>query len=108
MSPIKLYLNIPFNEKEIAKNTYPIRWDSYERRWYILLNNTNDINYYCEKYCPVDIMGVDNEPKYLQNARLHYFKHTRELKDKKNKLTTYEKFLVKQFQLTEQEISQCF
>ena len=36
----KIYLNVPFNEKDEAKK-YGCKWDVNEKKWYILDNNNN-------------------------------------------------------------------
>jgi len=38
-SPSKIYLNVPFSKKDIAKK-YGAKWDNFSKKWFILSDNT--------------------------------------------------------------------
>ncbi len=73
----KLYLNIPYEKKNKAKEHYKTIWDVEKKLWYIELSFSefrDNLEYYCQFYCPVDVMGFGcKNDLVLKKARSHHF-----------------------------------
>ena len=40
---VKIYLNIPYKIKDEIKKSFPIKWDTKLKQWYIIEINNNEV-----------------------------------------------------------------